>query len=548
MRKGLQYSFSAIGLVLGTLFFAVSLTPTLLPRNFWTQGLVSGLSLAVGYCVGVFGQWLWTYLELPQVKGRSLHGARLVAATGCTIVAAVFLWRAADWQNSIRELMGMEPVETAHPIEVALIALAIFSMALALARLFLLTFRAVAKPIGRFVPRRVSNVIGITAAIALFWSVTSGILFSVALRMADVSYLELDRLIEPETPPPIDPRKTGSSASLLSWDELGRQGRRFISMGPSREDISAFSGRAADEPIRVYVGLGSAATAERRAKLALQELKRVGGFERPVLIVVTPTGTGWIDAAAMDTVEYLHDGAVASVALQYSYLASWLTTLVDRDYGADSARALFREVYGYWTTLPRASRPRLYLHGLSLGAANSQESTDLMEVIGDPFDGALWSGPPYSSRLWRSITANRNPGSPAWLPRFRDGSFVRFMNQNGEAGGPDAEAQAAWGPMRMVYLQYASDPVTFFEYRSLYREPDWMKPPRGPDVSPQLRWYPLVTFLQLIPDVVLANTAPVGYGHVFAPAHYLDAWSQVTGVRDRSPEEIARLKQHLSTR
>lgn len=548
MRKGLQYSFSAIGLVLGTLFFAVSLTPTLLPRNFWTQGLVSGLSLAVGYCVGVFGQWLWTYLELPQVKGRSLHGARLVAATGCTIVAAVFLWRAADWQNSIRELMGMEPVETAHPIEVALIALAVFSMALALARLFLLTFRTVTKRVGRFVPRRVSNVIGITAAIALFWSVTSGILFSVALRMADVSYLELDRLIEPETPPPTDPRKTGSSASLLSWDELGRQGRRFISMGPSREDISAFSGRAADEPIRVYVGLGSAATAERRAKLALQELKRVGGFERPVLIVVTPTGTGWIDAAAMDTVEYLHDGAVASVALQYSYLASWLTTLVDRDYGADSARALFREVYGYWTTLPRASRPRLYLHGLSLGAANSQESTDLMEVIGDPFDGALWSGPPYSSRLWRSITANRNPGSPAWLPRFRDGSFVRFMNQNGEAGGPDAEAQAAWGPMRMVYLQYASDPVTFFEYRSLYREPDWMKPPRGPDVSPQLRWYPLVTFLQLIPDVVLANTAPVGYGHVFAPAHYLDAWSQVTGVRDRSPEEIARLKQHLSTR
>lgn len=548
MRKGLQYSFSAIGLVLGTLFFAVSLTPTLLPRNFWTQGLVSGLSLAVGYCVGVFGQWLWTYLELPQVKGRSLHGARLVAATGCTIVAAVFLWRAADWQNSVRELMGMEPVETAHPIEVALIALAVFSMALALARLFLLTFRTVTKRVGRFVPRRVSNVIGITAAIALFWSVTSGILFSVALRMADVSYLELDRLIEPETPPPTDPRKTGSSASLLSWDELGRQGRRFISMGPSREDISAFSGRAADEPIRVYVGLGSAATAERRAKLALQELKRVGGFERPVLIVVTPTGTGWIDAAAMDTVEYLHDGAVASVALQYSYLASWLTTLVDRDYGADSARALFREVYGYWTTLPRASRPRLYLHGLSLGAANSQESTDLMEVIGDPFDGALWSGPPYSSRLWRSITANRNPGSPAWLPRFRDGSFVRFMNQNGEAGGPDAEAQAAWGPMRMVYLQYASDPVTFFEYRSLYREPDWMKPPRGPDVSPQLRWYPLVTFLQLIPDVVLANTAPVGYGHVFAPAHYLDAWSQVTGVRDRSPEEIARLKQHLSTR
>jgi uncharacterized membrane protein len=72
--------------------------------------------------------------------------------------------------------------------------------------------------------------------------------------------------------------------------------------------------------------------------LALEELKRIGGFERPVLIVVTPTGTGWVDPAAMDSVEYLHDGAVASVALQYSYLASWLYLLVAPGYVADAAR------------------------------------------------------------------------------------------------------------------------------------------------------------------------------------------------------------------
>ena len=45
------------------------------------------------------------------------------------------------------------------------------------------------------------------------------------------------------------------------------------------------------------------------------------------LIVVMPTGTGWIDPAAMDTVEYLHGGDVASVAIQYSYLTSWLSLL-----------------------------------------------------------------------------------------------------------------------------------------------------------------------------------------------------------------------------
>jgi uncharacterized membrane protein len=219
---------------------------------------------------------------------------------------------------------------------------------------------------------------------------------------------------------------------------------------------------------------------------------------------------------------------------------------VEPGYGAGAARALFKEIYEYWITLPNDSRPRLYLHGLSLGAMNSEQSTDLIEVLGDPFAGALWSGPPYSSRLWRFLTDRRNPGSPAWLPRFRDGSFVRFMNQHGEAAGPDSASNAAWGPMRVIYLQYASDPVTFFDYRSFYREPDWMLPPRGSDVSPRLRWYPVVTLLQLALDMLVATTAPIGHGHVYAPAHYIDAWMEVTDVRDWSPKEIMLLKQHLS--
>jgi uncharacterized membrane protein len=216
------------------------------------------------------------------------------------------------------------------------------------------------------------------------------------------------------------------------------------------------------------------------------------------------------------------------------------------DYGADAARALFKEIYEYWTTLPKDRRPRLYLHGLSLGAKNSEQSTDLIEVLGDPFAGALWSGPPYSSRLWRFLTDRRNSGSPAWLPRFRDGSFARFMNQHGEAPRVDSAPNASWGPMRVVYLQYASDPVTFFDYRSLYRELDWMLPPRGPDVSPHLQWYPAVTLLQLMLDMFMATAAPTGYGHVYAPAHYIDAWIELTDVRGWSPEEIMRLKQHLS--
>jgi uncharacterized membrane protein len=542
---GLWHSFSTSGLLLGTVFFAASLTPTLLPRSFLTQGVLSGCCLAAGYGIGVFGRWFWAYMELPQPEGRLLRVSKLAVATGCAVVVVIFFWRAARWQNSIRELMNLEPVDTVHPLEVALIALAVFVMLMALARLFRLTLRFVAIRVNRLLPRRVSNVIGVIASVALFWSVINGLLFRVALRVADASFREYDELIRPETEPPTDPLRTGSSASRLRWEALGRAGREFISSGPTGEDISAISGRRALKPIRVYVGLRSADTLEMRAKLALDELKRVGGFGRSVLIVVTPTGTGWVDPAGINSIEYLHDGAVASVALQYSYLASWLSLLVEPGYGADAARALFQQIYGYWITLPKDNRPRLYLHGLSLGATNSEQSTDLIEVLGDPFAGALWSGPPYSSRLWRSFTDRRNPGSPAWLPRFRDGSFVRFMNQDGDAASPGSP-NAAWGSMRVVYLQYASDPVTFFDYRSFYRQLDWMVSPRGPDVSQQLRWYPIVTLLQLTLDMLMATTAPIGYGHVYAPAHYVDAWIEVTDVRDWSPEEIARLKQHLS--
>lgn len=541
-------TLSACGVLAGAICFAASLTPSLLPRGFVTQGVLSGISLAVGYGVGAGARWLWVYMEFPQPQDGFGRIARLAAVAAGAAVAVVSLWHVAPWQNSIRKLMSLEAVDTGYPLEVVLIALTVFAVLMALARLFHATFRVAEARIGRFLPRRLSNVISIVAVAALFWSIGNGVLFRAALRAAEFSFEEYNKLIPPETGPPMDPLKTGSRASLLAWDDLGRWGREFISSGPSRDDIGGFSSRKALAPLRVYVGLLSAGTLEARARLALEELKRVGGFERSVLVVVSPTGTGWVDPAALDSIEYLHDGDVASVALQYSYLASWLYLLVDPGYGADASRALFREIYGYWTALPRDRRPKLYLFGLSLGAAHSEQSTDLIEVLGDPFNGALWSGPPHSNRLWRFVTENRDPGSPAWLPRFRGGSFVRFMNQHGDAAAQASLSNAAWGPMRVVYLQYASDPVTFFDYATIYRAPEWMQPPRGPDVSPQLRWYPTVTFLQLALDMFVATSAPIGFGHLYTPAHYVNAWIEVTDVRGWSTADIVRLKLHLSRR
>jgi uncharacterized membrane protein len=534
-------SLSGIGIVLGALFFAAALTPTLVPRTYLTQGALAGACFAIGYAAGVLWRWLWHYLELPEPPPRIRSITNTIVAVACLLVVIVYLWRAAEWQNSIRAVMKMEPVETARPFKTCAIALITFFALLALARLFNLVTRFLSAQIRRFIPRKIANVVGLLVAALLFWSIANDFLIRTAFRALDSSFREFDALIEPERPQPTEPGKTGSAASLVRWNELGRAGREFVASGPTAAQISAFTGRPARDPVRVYVGLRGADTPRERAKVALDELKRQGGFDRSTLIVITPTGTGWVDPAAMDTVEYLRDGDVASVAVQYSYLNSPLSLLFQPEYGEEAARALFAEIYGYWITLPRGTRPKLYLHGLSLGAMNSEKSAELFETIGDPISGALWSGPPFASRIWRSITENRNQGSPAWLPEFRDGRFVRFMNQN----GPTVSADAPWGPMRVVYLQYASDPIVLFDYRDAYQRPAWMNAPRGPDVSPELRWYPVVTMLQLALDMAVATGTPMGFGHVYAPEHYVDAWVAVTDVRNWSPDALARLKDHL---
>ncbi|WP_426610051.1 alpha/beta hydrolase [Bradyrhizobium sp. McL0616] len=535
-------SLSGVGLMLGALFFAAALTPTLIPRSYLTQGALAGGCFAIGYLAGVLWRRLWHYLELPEPSARARSIANALVAGFCVLVVIIALWRSAEWQNAIRTVMKMAPVETARPLKVCVIALVTFVALLVLGRLFALIARFLAARTQRVIPRKIANVIGVLVAALLFWAIASNVLINTAFRALDSSFRELDALHEPERPPPTASERTGSSASLVKWKELGRMGRRFIASGPTATDIGAVSGRPARDPVRVYVGLGSGDTAQARARLALDELKRQHGFERKVLIVITPTGTGWIDPSALDTVEYLHHGDVASVAMQYSYLNSPLSLLFQPEYGAEASRALFAEIYGYWITLPKDARPKLYLHGLSLGALNSEKSAELFETIGDPIAGALWSGPPFASRIWRSITDNRNQGSPAWLPEFRDNRFVRFMNQNGPTVPPDTP----WGPMRVVYLQYASDAITFFAYRDAYQAPAWMNAPRGPDVSPELRWYPIVTMLQLALDMAVATNTPMGFGHVYAPEHYVDAWVAVTDVNDWPAEALTRLKSHLA--
>ncbi|WP_447553057.1 alpha/beta hydrolase [Vreelandella sp. EE22] len=529
--------FSSTGLLLATLLFALSLTPSLVPRPLLAQGVVSGLCFSVGYAAGVLLRGLWGYLRLPEPGRRAAGRIKTAATLICALVAALFLWQASTWQDSIRALMEMEPASGTRGLSIAAIALLLFLVFYLGAIAFRRTYQLVSRKVFFFLPRRLALSLGAFAAIALFWLVIEGVVFSFVLRSADRFYQQMDDFMQDDLTAPDDPMHPGSDASLISWEALGSRGRRFVTQGPTASDISAFLDDDALDPLRVYVGLNALDTPRERAELALAELIRIGGFERSMLLLTTPTGRGWVDPGAQDTIEYLMRGDIATVTAQYSYLPSHLSLIVEGEYGVESARALFVAIYRHWSSLPANERPELYLFGLSLGALNSDRSFDFYDIIEDPFNGTLWAGPPFRSDTWRNTTANRDAGSPAWLPTFRGGSVVRFMNQQQGHEG----YSRPWGDFRIAYLQYASDPIIFFDPAAFWREPDWMRPPRGPDVSPALRWYPVVTMFQLLADLATGG-APAGYGHQVAAEHYINAWVALTEPEGWDDDDIARLK------
>jgi uncharacterized membrane protein len=336
---------------------------------------------------------------------------------------------------------------------------------------------------------------------------------------------------------PTASERSGSPDSLVPWEDLGLQGRNFVGKGPGPEELEEFSGRPAQQPVRAYVGLASAADVGDRAALAVRDLERAGGFDREVLVVVTTTGTGWVDPAASDSLEYEFNGDTAMVAMQYSYLPSWMSFLVDQVKARDAGRALFDAVYGAWAQLPPDSRPQLYVFGESLGTFGGEAAFSGVADIENRTSGVLWAGPPNFNDLWRGIVEDREDGSPEWLPIYEDGRLVRFADEAPDLGSPPG----TWGRPRVVYLQNASDPIVWWSPRLILNRPDWLRGERGPDVLPSTVWLPFVTFWQVSADLAFSTGVPDGHGHKYQ-ADYVDGWAEVAQPPGWTEADTERLR------
>jgi uncharacterized membrane protein len=539
-RRKLLYATlpGAWGALLGG---CLSFTPSLLPRTGIIQGLIWGITAAIGYGLGVLAAWIWR--AFPDRDPR--HPRRrswLVFFISAAVLVVVFFGLGQYWQYLIRKLMGVTEYNIALVVASPFVAALVFCLILLIGRGLRGLYRWVAHLLHRWMGQRAAHAIGWILVAGLTYVVVTGLLFQGFVNAMNSAYSLRDTKTAEGVHQPTTGLRSGGPGSVIPWDTLGWQGRNFIGKGPSVHDIEKATGQPAMPPIRIYSGLASASDAEARADLAVRDLKRAGGFQRKNLLVVTTTGSGWVDPALSDSFEYLSDGDSAIVALQYSYLPSWISYLVDQSKAREAGRALFDAVYGPWSQLPQGQRPRLYVAGESLGSFGGETAFSGEQSLANLTDGALFAGPPNFNTLFREFSDHRDAGSPEVQPVYHDGRIVRFADDATADIPPDGQP---WPASRVVYMMHPSDPIVWWSPHLIFSEPDWIGEAPGKDVLEGMFWMPFVTFWQVTADLPFATGVPAGHGHKYT-SEYVDGFDAVMQPAGITSQELTDLRKIIA--
>lgn len=530
-------SYNFLGLVNGLVFFCLSLFPSLLPRSWFLQGLVSGAALAIGYGLGVLLsfliRWLFDKDVLVKFKSPAWKAFYILGP----VVAIIFLVLGEIWQNQLRELVEVEKPGGMFIIGVFLTAGIFGYLFVKLGRSVRRLYRRILDKIDRVMPRRISVALSFLFVTLFVWWVVSGLFLSFLGAASGVLYDKKNKSTPEGVTQTTESTRSGSNESFVPWDTLGYQGQKFIGKGPNQDQLKEFAGSEPKQPVRVYVGVNSAEDAQQRADLAVKELKRTDAFKRKVLVVAVPTGTGWLNPQTVDTLEYMYGGDSAIVAQQYSYLPSWISFLVDKQKAQDTGRALFDTVYAEWSELPENERPKLIIYGLSLGSFGGQSAFSSPSAMLHSVDGALWQGTPGDTELWKEVSRRRDTGSPEWQPVVDNGNEITFASQNSDI----LSNESRWGKSKVLYLQHGSDPIVWFNFNLPLHKPDWFSEKRAPDVMDNTLWIPFVTFFQLAADQVVGMNVPRSYGHNYETTT-ANAWAAIAAPEGWSQEKADKLQ------
>ncbi|KAB1504084.1 hypothetical protein F7230_03035 [Corynebacterium sp. 320] len=544
----------SVGLLVGALMFALSLTPSILPRDWLFQGVCAGLSAGTGYAVGVFVHWVWnSWLErrmeprLEEFKGVAERGFDAGAAwlsrystpkrpsdeavtklktiaeavLVLLVVVALILWSlfAVHWQQEVAALTDAEAYSAGQFLLILPVGLGLWALLVLVGKGFLkLVDRLQRSRVGSKLGEKGSQIYAWIVAFVLVLVLVDSVLPGAIVGGAERVFSLKDQQIREDLERPTVPERSGSTASENAWEDLGGYGTRFTSLGLYKDELEELTGRPSKEPIRVYAGLKAGKDDEERAQSVVRELERTGAAHRKALMVAPATGTGWVNPTAAQAFELLFDGDSAIASAQYSYLPSVVQLLADRERVEEAGAALVTAVVDWWQTLPENDRPKLYVYGESLGTSAGAGAFSGLRDIVSSVDGVLWLGPPNSNTLWRDFVDRRDPGSPEVSPEYAGGLSVRFAQNEDEIWqwpkeDPALESPHGWRFPRVLFIQHPSDPVVWWSPRLLFEEPDWLKEPPGFDRSASMHWMPFVTFWQVTLDLPVAANVPNGHGH-----------------------------------
>lgn len=298
---------------------------------------------------------------------------------------------------------------------------------------------------------------------------------------------------------------SGSPGSISPFRDLGQQGRRFVTDVLTPEYINTKMGeKDAQHPIRVFIGFNSEPLyPSGRAEMALEELERTGAFERKYLLLLSPTGTGWVDQTAVESAELFARGDIASCCIQYGKFPSFLS-LQKVALGRAQFRLLLWGVKQRLNGIPPDRRPKVLVFGESLGAWTSSDVVMHNGIAGfDHYgiDKALWAGLPWMAK-WSKQGMGR--GSSSLVPEGTVGVF-----DTPEALESMSDKQRA--ALRAVILSHDNDPIAVMGPDLMIREPEWLKGDRGRGVPPDMVWTPLVTGIQVMIDAANAMVTVPGH-------------------------------------
>ena len=338
--------------------------------------------------------------------------------------------------------------------------------------------------------------------------------------------------------PPTSPTVTAGPTSLIAFDDIGKEGRRFVLMALSGPEITDVMGEPAVEPIRAVAGYDSAATPEARADLALSELDALGAYERSLIVVAAPTGVGYVNYSFAEALEYLTRGDCAIVVPQYALVPSALALNQTRA-GVRMQTLILAGIRDRIAALPEESRPRLLQFGESLGAQVAldvaADGTAAFRELG--LDGGLYMGTPFRTKLW-----DRWFEDPAEID---PDALLGRVSQADEI--PDLAAS-----VHHVQVIHHDDPINKFSYDAVIRTPWWMGDPatRPPKVPKEIRFRPITTFILNLIDLKNGmNSKPgefVRIGHDYR-IELCDA-IRFTYQLQASPEQVERIEESLRER